>query len=85
MPEPISDAETAHRTVRVPGAIIAEAAQCCICKLINSAEGIMSASGFVVIQSDPAVTRVTMSMPKANASMLLGLSGPVAMCRKQTR
>jgi len=85
MPEPISDAETAHRTVRVPGAIIAEAAQCCICKFIGSAEGVILASGFFVIQSDPAVTRVTMSMPKANASTLLGLSGPVAMCRKQTR
>ena len=34
---------------------------------------------------DPATTRVTMSMPNASASTLLVLSGPVVMCRKNTR
>src|ERR1700722_14739142 len=77
MHERISDAEKAHRAVRMPGAIIAKAARCCICKFISSAEGVILAFGCVVIQSDPAVTRVTVRIPKANASTLLVLYGPV--------
>ena len=62
-----------------------EAAQCCICKFMSSGPGIMLAFRFVMIQSDPPITRITMSIPKANASTLLVLSGPVVMCRKKTR
>ena len=59
--------------------------QCCMCKLINSAAGIMLAFKLVMIQSEPATTTVTISMPKASASTLLVLSDPVVMCRKNTR
>jgi len=38
-----------------------------------------------MIHSDPPTTKVTMSTPNASASTLLVLSGPVVMCRKNTR
>ena len=39
---------------------------------------------FAMIQIEPAATRSTMRMP-ASARTLLVLSGPVVMCRKNTR
>jgi hypothetical protein len=62
--------------------IIAEAAVLHL-QIHGSAGGAMSAFGFVVVQSDPAIVRVTVRIPKANASTLLVLSGPVT-CRKKT-
>src|SRR5262249_11361154 len=59
--------------------------QRCICKFIISACGIMFAFRLAMITSDPARTRNTMSTPKASASTLLVLSGPVVMWRKNTR
>ena len=59
--------------------------QGCVCMFISSVGGIMLSFRFVMIQSDPATTRVTMSTPNASASTLLVLSGPVVMCRKKTR
>ena len=47
-----------------------------MCKLIKSAAGIMLAFKLVMIQSEPATTTVTISMPKASASTLLVLSEP---------
>ena len=38
-----------------------------------------------MIHSDPATTRNTISTPNATASTLFVLSGPVPMCRKNTR
>src|SRR5712672_31211 len=60
-------------------------AQCCICKFISSAPGIMLSFKLDMIQRDPATTRKTMSTPNASASTLLVLSGAVVMCRKKTR
>src|SRR5665213_951989 len=39
---------------------------------------------FAMIHSEPAISRKTMSTPKASASTLLVLSGPVVMWRKNT-
>ena len=39
----------------------------------------------VMIDSVPTISNVTISRPKASASTLLVLSGPVVMCRKKTR
>ena len=64
---------------------IAPVRQCCICRFISSAGAVMLSFRFVMIQSDPAITRKTMRMPNASASTLLVLSGPVVMCRKKTR
>ena len=38
-----------------------------------------------MIHSEPPITRITISRPKASAITLLVLSGPVVMCRKNTR
>ena len=38
-----------------------------------------------MIQIEPAATRSTMRMPSASARTLLVLSGPVVICRKNTR
>src|SRR3982074_34494 len=40
---------------------------------------------FAMIHSDPPISRMTIRTPKASASTLLVLSGPVVMCRKNTR
>ena len=47
--------------------------------------GIMFALRCAMIHSEPATTRVTTSSPKASASTLLVLSGPVPICRKNTK
>ena len=39
----------------------------------------------LMIHSEPPTTSITISTPKASASTLLMLSGPVVMCRKNTR
>jgi hypothetical protein len=59
--------------------------QCCICKFIGSPEGIMFAVMSLMIHSEPATTRKTIRTPNASARTLLVLSGPVVMCRKNTR
>lgn len=60
--------------------------QCCILMLIGSPDGIiMFAFISATIHIVPATTTKTMSTPKASASTLLVLSGPVVMCRKNTR
>ncbi len=56
-----------------------------ICMFIMPAGGIMLPFRFVMIKSEPATTKVTMSKPNASASTLFVLSGPVVMCRKKTR
>ena len=38
-----------------------------------------------MIQIEPAMTRKTISTPKARARMLFVLSGPLPICRKKTR
>ena len=38
-----------------------------------------------MIHSEPPITRTTISTPNASAITLLVLSGPVVMCRKNTR
>ena len=46
--------------------------------------GIMFALRWAMIHSEPETTSVTTSSPKASASTLLVLSGPVPICRKNT-
>ncbi len=60
--------------------------QCCIRIFIGPADGI-SMFWFIsaMIHIEPATTTNTMSTPKASASTLLVLSGPVVTCRKNTR
>jgi hypothetical protein len=43
---------------------------------LNSDDGVMFAFKFAMIQSEPAITKITMSTPNASASTLLVLSGP---------
>src|SRR5260370_33702832 len=62
-----------------------DALQCCICRFIISAAGIMLSFRSAMIKSDPTTTRATISTPKASAITLLVLSGPVVTCRKNTR
>ncbi len=38
-----------------------------------------------MMNSEPPTTSTTISTPKASAIVLLRLSGPVVMCRKNTR
>ena len=45
----------------------------------------MLAFMWLMMNSEPATTRNTMSTPKASAITLLVLSGPVVMWRKNTR
>jgi hypothetical protein len=60
--------------------------QCCILMLIGSPDGIvMFAFKSAMIHIVPATTTNTMRTPKASASTLLVLSGPLVMCRKNTR
>ncbi|MGY3423440.1 hypothetical protein ACVWZW_003915 [Bradyrhizobium sp. F1.13.4] len=63
-----------------------DALQCCILMLIGAPDGIIM---FVFISATihivPAITTNTMRTPKASASTLLVLSGPLLMCRKNTR
>ena len=47
--------------------------------------GIMLALRLAMIQHEPAMTRNTISTPKARARILFVLSGPLPMCRKKTR
>ena len=47
--------------------------------------GSMFALRLAMIQSDPPTMSMAMRTPKASASTLLVLSGPVLMCRKNTR
>ena len=62
------------------------ALQCCILMLIGAPDGIiMFAFISAVIHIVPATTTNTMRTPKASASTLLVLSGPLVMCRKNTR
>ena len=53
--------------------------QCCIFKLIPCGDSIMFSFRFVMIQSDPAMTNMTMNKPNASANTLLVLSGAVVM------
>ena len=63
-----------------------DALQCCILMLIGAPDGIiMFAFISAVIHIVPATTTNTMRTPKASASTLLVLSGPLVMCRKNTR
>jgi hypothetical protein len=55
----------------------------CICMIWSI--GIMLWLRCAMIQSDPAISRMTIRTPKASASTLLVLSAPVVMCRKNTR
>ena len=60
--------------------------QCCILMFIGSPDGIiMFAFISATIHIVPATTTNTISTPKASASTLLVLSGPLVMCRKNTR
>ena len=60
--------------------------QCCICKSISSADGIiMFWLRSAMIHTEPAITKTMISTPKASASTLLVSSGPLVMCRKKTR
>ena len=47
--------------------------------------GIMLALRLAMIQSEPVMTRRTISSPKARARILFVLSGPLPRCRKKTR
>jgi hypothetical protein len=47
--------------------------------------GIILALRLAMIQSEPAMTRKTISTPKARARILFVLSGPLPRCRKKTR
>ena len=63
-----------------------DALQCCILMLIGASDGsIMFAFISAMIHIVPATTTNTMRTPKASASTLLVLSGPLVMCRKNTR
>ena len=55
------------------------------CISIMSAAGIMLPFRLAMITREPAITSRTMSTPNASASTLFVLSGPVVMCRKNTR
>src|SRR5215467_8399391 len=59
--------------------------QRCMRRSISSRPGISMLLRSVMIHSEPATTRNTMSTPNASASTLLVLSGPVVMWRKKTR
>jgi hypothetical protein len=59
--------------------------QCCICKFISSGGIVMLSFRSVMIQSEPATTRITIRMPNPSASTLFVSSGPVVMCKKNTR
>jgi hypothetical protein len=60
--------------------------QRCICMLIGAGDGIiMFWLMSTMIHMVPATTTKTMRTPKASASTLLVLSGPLVMCRKNTR
>ena len=60
--------------------------QCCILMLIGAPDGISMLSFIsAMIHIVPTTTTNTMSRPKASASTLFVLSGPVVMCRKNTR
>src|SRR5262245_30170456 len=74
-----------HQHDEIEPVLAGDAGQCCICKFISSAGGIRLLLKSNMIHSDPATTMVTMSTPNASASTLLVLSGPVVMCRKNTR
>jgi cation diffusion facilitator family transporter len=60
-------------------------AQCCICRFMSAGSGAMFAFMCAMIQIVPIITRKTMRTPKASASTLLVLSGPLVMWRKKTR
>src|SRR5215831_886778 len=62
-----------------------DAVQRCMCRSISSRPGIRVLLRSVMIYSEPATTRNTISTPNASASTLLVLSGPVVMWRKKTR
>ena len=47
--------------------------------------GVMFWPRLLMIQSDPTMISMTMRTPKASASTLLALSGPVVMWMKKTR
>ena len=60
--------------------------QCCILMLIGAPDGIIMFTFIsATIHIVPATTTNTMRTPKASASTLLVLSGPLVMCRKNTR
>ena len=67
----------------MPRAEVTASFQRCISMMADA--GIMFALRFAMIQSDPPTTSVTIKTPKASASTLLVLSGPVLMCRKNTK
>ena len=72
-----------HRACNAP--CVARAAQFCIRMFIGAGDGIMLSFMSVTIHNVPATTTNTMSSPKASASTLFVLSGPVVICRKNTR
>jgi vacuolar iron transporter family protein len=57
---------------------------CIICCCISPA-GITRSLRLAMIHSEPPITRMTISTPKASASALLVLSGSLVMWRKKTR
>jgi len=60
--------------------------QCCILMLIGAPDGIIMLSFIsAMIHIVPATTTNAVRTPKASASALLVLSGPLVMCRKKTR
>jgi hypothetical protein len=69
-----------------PFTLSCDALQCCILMLIGALDGIiMFAFISAMIHIVPATTTNTMSKPKASASTLFVLSGPLVTCRKNTR
>ena len=77
--------ELCHRCLSPSSEVIFESCQRCIRKFICSPDGIMLAFKSPMIHSEPPTTSATMSTPNASASTLLVLSGPVPMCRKNTK
>src|SRR3984893_1920248 len=77
----------AHPTLirNQPNRATCHALQCCICRFISSAAGIILSFRSAMIKSDPTTTRATISTPNASAITLLVLSGPVVTCRKNTK
>jgi hypothetical protein len=56
-----------------------------LCISMMAEAGIMFVLRCAMIHSDPETMRVTTSRPKASASTLLVLSGPVPICRKNIK
>ena len=66
-----------------PEAALTGSARSHICMRVRA--DVMLPLRCAMIHSEPPSSRMTMRIPKANAITLLVLSGPVVMCRKNTR